>query len=95
MGAAMRTSYDLKGHNTYWIREIQRRIRLILVSDLPRDAVERMGFLCARNPAEALERAAGLTSPRSPVHVIAHGNVTVLSRRVESGRAPVRPVELA
>jgi nickel-dependent lactate racemase len=71
--------YDLTGHNTFLLREIFARIRVILVSACPSEQVERIGMIAAATYEEGLARALELLETRTPsTYVIPHGNVTVV-----------------
>jgi nickel-dependent lactate racemase len=71
--------YNLKGHNTYWIKSIQSRIRIGLVSDLPAGDVERMGFLPAANAQAGIDAATRMLGRSPSVLAIPCGNLTVCS----------------
>jgi lactate racemase len=70
--------YDLTGHNTYLLREITRRITVILVSSCPPKDVERMGMTPAGNLDAALAIARARVGARAPAYAIPFGNVTVV-----------------
>jgi len=70
-------NYDLTGHNTYLLREILQRIRVVLVSSCPPEDVRALGFHYAASCDEGLEllyQLAGTSSPE--YYLIPHGNVT-------------------
>lgn len=69
--------YNLKGHNTYWIKSIQARMKIVLVSDLPEQDVGRMGFVAARDEKAGLQAACSLVGPDPSILAIPYGNLTV------------------
>ena len=78
LGRAVVAEYDLKGHNSYWIRTIQQRIHIVLVSALPAADVAALGMLPAEDADRALLLASSLNRAGS-VLAVPHGNVTVFS----------------
>ena len=72
-------NYNLKGHNTYWIKSIQERIKIVLVSSLQQSDVERMGFYPATTAQAELDVAQGLFRKSPSILVVPFGNVTVCS----------------
>ena len=73
--------YDLTGHNTYLLREITRRISVILVSSCPPEDVERMGMTPAGDLDAALAIARARVGARPRAYAIPFGNVTVVDVR--------------
>jgi lactate racemase len=78
LAAAVRARYDLTGHNSYLLREVLQRIRVVLVSRCAAQDVQQLGLI----PASRLEhgwqlalRAIGTERPST--WVIPHGNITV------------------
>ncbi len=71
--------YNLKGHNSYWVKEILARIRIVFVSSLPDEPLATMGFLPAHGPREAMTLAYDLVGRDASVLAIPYGNVTVFS----------------
>jgi lactate racemase len=86
LNRAVLDQYNLKGHNTYWLREIQSRIRIALVSRLPAADVAAMGFEHEDDPVEAIGR---YTINRSGALIVPHGNITTFSSPVRDGRVAV------
>jgi nickel-dependent lactate racemase len=81
LAAAVRERYDLTGHNSYLLREVLERIRVVLVSSCERGAVERLGLIPAADVREAhglaLESAGAV---RPTAYAIPYGNTTVIAR---------------
>jgi nickel-dependent lactate racemase len=82
---AVRANYHLTGHNTYLLREIQERIRVVLVSSCPGKDVAQMGFHPAGDESEGWRRAVDLLGDDAPgsTYAIPYGNITVIERRPE------------
>ncbi len=79
LAASVHAKYDLTGHNTYLLREILQRIRVILVSSCPPEEVRALGFQHAASCEEGLEllyQLAGTSSPE--YYLVPHGNVTIV-----------------
>lgn len=76
LNRAVLADYNLKGHNSLWIREIQARVKVVLVSHLPPELVAALGFLPASNVGEAMAVAYELAGPDPQVMSIPYGNVT-------------------
>jgi nickel-dependent lactate racemase len=83
---AVLARYNLKGHNSYWIREIQERIRIVLMSDLPPDDVAVLGLVPATDPSAAMRTAYELACADPSILVVPHGNTTVFSEGAASAR---------
>ena len=81
LNRAVLDGYNLKGHNTYWLKEIQSRIHVVLVSRLPAADVAAMGFEPEDDPVEAISRR--YTLKGSDPLVVPYGNITTFS---SSGR---------
>jgi nickel-dependent lactate racemase len=78
---AVRANYHLTGHNTYLLREIQARIRVVLVSSCPGKDVAQMGFQSARDETDGWRRALDLLGdPPRLTYAIPYGNITVIER---------------
>jgi lactate racemase len=80
LNRAVLAHYDLKGHNSYWLREIQSRIRVVLVSTLGAADVAAMGFVHASTPAEGVAIAYDSSGPDASVLVIPYGNIITCAR---------------
>ena len=80
LNRAVLASYNLKGHNSYWIREIQARIRLVLVSRLPDSDVEALGCSPARSASDAMRIARDLVGGAPSIAAVPYGNVTNIAR---------------
>lgn len=78
----VRRDYNLTGHNLYLLRQILQRIRVVLVSQCPMEAVRHLGFEPAQRLDVALKRVFSDSDTRSTgatrCYVIPHGNVTVV-----------------
>jgi nickel-dependent lactate racemase len=81
LAGAVRAHYNLSGHNTYLLREILGRIRVVLVSTCAREAVARMGFVAASTPEEGLRLALEGAPEQPDTYVIPYGNITVVNER--------------
>jgi lactate racemase len=81
LAEAVRANYNLSGHNTYLLRELLSRIRVVLVSTCPPEAVARMGFVPASTPEEGLRLALQGVPERPATYVIPYGNITVVNER--------------
>lgn len=80
LAAGVRRDYDLTGHNSYLLREVLRRIRVVLVSRCPGVDVARMGFTPAGEVAQGWRLALAKVERAAPrTYAIPHGNVTVLT----------------
>lgn len=77
----VRTQYNLSGHNTYLLREILNRIRVVLVSTCPREAVAHMGFVPASSPEEGLRLALERVPEKPETYIIPYGNITVVNEQ--------------
>ena len=53
LNRAVRARYNLAGHNAIRLRELCRRVRVALWSDLPADAVRRLGLVPIRSESDA------------------------------------------
>jgi nickel-dependent lactate racemase len=78
---AVRANYNLSGHNTYLLRELLSRIRVVLVSTCPPEAVARMGFVPASTFEEGLRLALERVPGKPATYVIPYGNVTVVNEQ--------------
>jgi nickel-dependent lactate racemase len=78
LGKTVVAEYDLKGHNSYWIRTIQQRIHIVLVSALPAADVAALGMLHADDADSAIRLASSLAGTGA-VLAVPHGNLTVFS----------------
>ena len=90
LNRAVLASYNLKGHNSYWIREVQSRIRLVLVSRLPDSDVEALGCSPARNAGDAMRIASDLVRGAPSIAAVPYGNVTNIGR-LEDGQSANTP----
>lgn len=79
LNRAVLANYNLKGHNTYWIREIQSRIRIVLVSRLAAADVAAMGFIPASGPAAALDIALNAVGENATILAVPYANITVFA----------------
>jgi len=76
---AVRANYHLTGHNSYLLREIQQRIRVVLVSSCSAKDVAQMGFLPAGDETEGWQQATALLGGEpGRVCAIPYGNITVV-----------------
>src|SRR5262249_39596060 len=62
--------YDLSGHNTYLLRQTLQRIRVALVSALPREQVEGLGLTAAATLEEAWAAARRMIGDASPEYYV-------------------------
>lgn len=75
----LRQNFELNGFTALSVMRIARRSTVIMVSELPGDLVEKMGF----TSADSLERAMEMAEPaHKQVYILPFGSVTV--PRVES-----------
>ena len=79
LNRAVLAHYNLKGHNSYWVREIQQRIRIVLVSSLPDADACALGMVPAGGPEDAVRMAGALVGGAPSILAVPHGNVTVFS----------------
>jgi nickel-dependent lactate racemase len=77
LNRAVLDHYNLKGHNTYWLKEIQSRIQVVLVTRLPAADVAAMGFQPEDDPVEAINRRYRLNG--SDPLIVPYGNITTFS----------------
>jgi nickel-dependent lactate racemase len=76
---AVKTQYNLTGHNSYLLKAILNRIRVILVSRCPKEQVKHLGFIPASHLEEGKKIALeGLGKSNPSTYVIPFGNVTVV-----------------
>jgi nickel-dependent lactate racemase len=81
LAKAVKTQYDLTGHNSYLLKEILKRIQVILISRCPKDQVELLGFIPATHLEEAKKLALEKLGKSNPsTYVIPFGNVTVVEQ---------------
>lgn len=80
LGRRVIAQYNLKGHNSYWIRTILRRIQIVLASALPPADVAALGLLPAADPDSAVRMAFSLAANRTSALVVPYGNITVMSQ---------------
>jgi nickel-dependent lactate racemase len=81
LAAAVRARYDLTGHNSYLLREVTDRIRVVLVSSCPRGDIERLRLVPAADVMEARRRALALIGMARPrAYAVPYGNTTVVER---------------
>lgn len=82
-GAAMikrlRTDYDLTGHNSYLLRQVLSRIRVVLVSALARDDVAAVGLIPGDDAVAELARLDRRLRDDRRALFIPHGNITVVN----------------
>jgi nickel-dependent lactate racemase len=81
LAKAVKDRYDLTGHNSYLLKEILQRIRVILISRCPQDHVRLLGFRPATHLEEAKKLALEQLGNSNPsTYVIPFGNVTVVEQ---------------
>jgi nickel-dependent lactate racemase len=85
LNRAVLANYNLKGHNSYWLKEIQSRIQIVLVSGLPEGEATAMGFTPAK-PETAVEIARYLSGGAPPTIVLTHGNI--MASETSNGSLP-------
>ncbi len=77
LGQALQESYSLNGHTALSLRNKLRSIALMLVSDLPRDIVTRLGIIPAESLYRAVDRVTGSCNDSSLIYVIPNGSLTL------------------
>ena len=85
LNRAVLEQYNLKGHNTYWVKEIQARIRIVLVSRLPPADVAAMGFEPEDDPVKAV--TGRFTLNGSDPLIVPFGNITTFATPGRYARA--------
>lgn len=78
----VKKNYNLTGHNTYLIREILSRIRVVFVSNCPSEQVKRIGFVPAHTWREGMNygfQHLGTSAPS--LYILPYGNVTVVGNQ--------------
>ena len=63
-------------HNALWLREVRRHAHVIMLTELPEDVVQDLGFEKAADPADALRRAERRAGPARHSLVVPFGNTT-------------------
>lgn len=81
LAARVRADYNLSGHNTYLLRDLLSRIRVVLVSTCAPEDVAYMGFIPAASPAEGLRLALEGAPAQPDTLVVPYGNITVVNER--------------
>ncbi len=79
LATEVRRNYNLAGHNSILLRQVLQRIRVILVSSLPKEEVEHLGLIAAATAEDGWRMARNLCDTDMPTTlVIPSGNVTVV-----------------